>query len=83
MTLKYSGLHTLAFECIFSLLIAQLGLISTPTEIEAQRILQAEDKKRIEGLERELELLKREEMHASEFADMEKNLRKAHKQTVR
>ena len=51
--------------------------------MEAQSKLQAEDKKRIEGLERELELFKKEEMHASEFAGKEKNLRKAHEQTVR
>ena len=67
----------------FSLLIAQRSLISTPTEMEAKSKLQAEDKKRIEGLERELELLKKEKIQASEFADKEENLRKAHEQTVR
>lgn len=52
-------------------------------EMELQRKLHDQDKKAVEGLTRDRDLLKKEEMRARQFADKQTSLVKTHEQSIR
>ena len=51
--------------------------------MEVQRKIHDQDKKAVEGLTRDRDLLKKEEMRARQFADKQTSLVKTHEQTIR